>query len=400
MKNQVIRYLNGYVKIRLESVMPERFVRLCIANQINLWNLLQKDGFYECELSVKDFFRIAPFRRKTSAHIIILEKHGLPFLFQAAKKRKAFFLGLLLFFFLLYYNSTILWDIRVNGNSFYSDETILEELCDFQVISGMYKSELNCKEIAAQIRSSFPNVVWVSAKLEGCCLLLDIKENENPNEKNTNSEGNWNLVAQRGGEIVKIATRKGVPLVSEGDICEAGDILVQGIVEILNQDLQVQRLAYVGADADIIMKTTYSYYDEFCLHDQQKIYRDYVKKIPVLRFGDREITYVPQLAQNQEKYFEEIPLFITDSFPLPISFGMTQIKTYELVDRIYTKEEAKQIANWHLQRYLEEMVAEGMIILEKQITFSIHGNRAVAKGHLLVLESPIVKMEISDTLEH
>ena len=220
MKNQVLRYMRGYLKIRLKSAMPERFLSLCAVNQIPIWNLVPKENVYEFELSIKDFFRLAPFRRKTSAHIMILEKHGLPFLFQLAKKRKAFFLGILLFSFLLYYNSTILWDIHINGNSFYSDESILDKLHDFQIVSGMYKRELNCKEIAAQVRSSFSNVVWVSAKLDGCCLILDIKENETPKEKPLSVGESWNLVAQRGGEIVKIATRKGVPLVSEGDICK------------------------------------------------------------------------------------------------------------------------------------------------------------------------------------
>ena len=77
---------------------------------------------------------------------------------------------------------------------------------------------------------------------------------------------------------------------------------------------------------------------------------------------------------------------------------MTQIKTYELVERTYTKEEAKQIADRHLQTYLEDMVAEGMTILEKEIAFSIHGNQVVARGYVWVLESPVVRQEISETL--
>lgn len=396
----MIRYVEGYIKIRLKSSMSERFISLCSANQIDLWNISRNTDFYECELLAKNFFKLSPLRRKTSAHIILLEKHGLPFLFQNVKKRKAFFLGFLLFFYLLYFNSTILWDVRVHGNSYYSDETILEELRTYQVISGMYKRELNCKEIATQVRSSFPNIVWVSAKLEGCCLILDVKENENPNMNDIVSEGSWNLVATRSGEIVKIATRKGIPMFSEGDVCEAGDILVSGAVEIFNQDLQVHRLEYVGADADILMKTTYSYYDEFSLEYKKKRYRDYVKKIPVLRFGDKEITYVPQISEYQEKYFEEIPLFITTSLELPISLGLTQIRTYELETCTYTEEVAKQIANQNLQKRLEEMVADGMTIIGKDLTFSVHENQAVIRGYLWVLESPVSKQAIGDTLEH
>ncbi len=385
----MIRYLHGYVKIRFQSSMPERFIRLCLANQMDLWNVVRQGEYYECELSVKNFFRLAPFRRKTSAHITILEKHGLPFFFQFVKKRKAFFLGILMFFFLLYYNSTILWDIRIHGNSYYSDETILEKLGDFQVISGMYKREVDCEEIAANIRSSCSRVVWVSAKLEGCCLILDIKENENPNLTEESLEESWDLVATRSGEIVKIATRKGIPLVCEGDICEAGDVLVQGMVEILNQDLQVARREYVRADADILMKTTHTYYDEFSLNYQEKVYHREESMFPVLRFGNRELTYVPSLSKNQEKYFEEIPFFITDSFSLPMSIGWVKIRTYDLVTKTYTKEEARQVAWKRLQNHMEELVEEGMNILNQEMECLIEGNLVVMKGSLEVLESPI-----------
>ena len=38
-------YLKGYVKIRLESPMPERFLSLCVHNQIPVSNL-KNNGIY------------------------------------------------------------------------------------------------------------------------------------------------------------------------------------------------------------------------------------------------------------------------------------------------------------------------------------------------------------------
>lgn len=398
MQNHFMRFIKGYVKIRLETSMPERFVSLCAKNKIILWNLNYHQSYYECEISANDFFCLAPFRRKTSAHIVILEKHGLPFFFQMIQKRKAFFLGILLCILLLVFNSTILWDIRVNGNSYYSDETVLEELHANQIHSGMQKRKLNCKDIAAQIRNAFPNVVWVSAKLEGCCLILDIKENENPNEEKLEDElKSWNLMAERGGEIVKMITRTGVPLVQEGDSCEAGDVLVQGIVEILNQDLQVARLEYVGADADIQIKTTYAYYDEFSLDYPKKIYSNTSKKWPVIRVGSDEFTYMPELSEMEETFYEEIPLFLTDSFPLPISFGWIELREFRWEEYTLTEEEAKELAFQHLQTRLEEMSAEGKSILEHDLTFSITGYTAFCKGNVWVLESAVVRQPISKT---
>ena len=79
MIEKIPKYVRGYVRIRLESPMPERFLSLCVHHQIPVRNLKNNGMYYEMELSVKDFFRINTFRRKTQSRIFLLEKHGLPF---------------------------------------------------------------------------------------------------------------------------------------------------------------------------------------------------------------------------------------------------------------------------------------------------------------------------------
>lgn len=38
------------------------------------------------------------------------------------------------------------------------------------------KEGLSCSEIAAEIRKKYPDITWVSAKLEGTRLLLTVRE--------------------------------------------------------------------------------------------------------------------------------------------------------------------------------------------------------------------------------
>ena len=88
--NRLIRYLKGYVHIRLVSRDPERFLNLCAHNQILLWGLISRNGFYEMYLSTADFFRLHTLCRKSSSKIRILGKYGLPFFLHRNRKRKAF----------------------------------------------------------------------------------------------------------------------------------------------------------------------------------------------------------------------------------------------------------------------------------------------------------------------
>ena len=97
---QVVRLMGGFVRIRLISHTPERFLKLCANHGISFRHLVYRDGSYEMEISVRDFRRLPPVCRKSSSRVHILEKTGLPFFFYRNKKRKAFFIGIFSTYFL------------------------------------------------------------------------------------------------------------------------------------------------------------------------------------------------------------------------------------------------------------------------------------------------------------
>ena len=103
--NRWMRFLRGYVTLLLIGKEPERFLNLCSANGIVIWELLHRDEGYQMKMSVGDYFRLQPLCRKTRSRIRILQKRGMPFFFQKSRKRKAFFLGVLLFVGCLLYTS-------------------------------------------------------------------------------------------------------------------------------------------------------------------------------------------------------------------------------------------------------------------------------------------------------
>ena len=169
------KYIRGYVRIRLESPAPERFFSLCVHNRIPLRNLTQEGSCYEMELSARDFLRLGRFRRKTNARIHILRKNGLPFFLHRAQKRKAFFLGILLGMVLLAICSFRIWDIQIAGNRYYTTPVLLETLSEWEISCGMAKRNVDCQKLMQKIRQTFPGIVWVSARLEGTCLIIDIQ---------------------------------------------------------------------------------------------------------------------------------------------------------------------------------------------------------------------------------
>ena len=43
---------------------------------------------------------------------------------------------------------------------------------------GMRRDQVDCGYIAGKLRKEFPDITWVSAKLTGTRLMLEVKENE------------------------------------------------------------------------------------------------------------------------------------------------------------------------------------------------------------------------------
>ena len=79
MIQSIIRYMHGYVKIRVEGYSPERFLNLCRHHQIYIWGLNPCGNAYEMYMSLKGFRRLRPIVRKTHTKVLLVQRNGLPF---------------------------------------------------------------------------------------------------------------------------------------------------------------------------------------------------------------------------------------------------------------------------------------------------------------------------------
>lgn len=278
----VIKYFKGYVYVRLSGYAPERFLNLCGSHDILIWNLKStKDGYEFC-ISVAGFKQLRPILKKTRTHIRIQKRYGMPFELYHYRKRKMFAMGMLLFAGLIYYLSGFIWNIEVNGNSYLSEEVVLCFLSKEHASFGTKKKNIDCAALEETLRSRYPEVIWTSIKIYGTKMTVDIQENLLPEEnyEEKKEETAHDIVAADDGLITEMITRSGTPVVTVGTPVKKGDVLVNGYVEILNDDGETAQYLYRTADADVIAKVTYSYHDEIPM--------EYEKKVPT---GAEKITY-------------------------------------------------------------------------------------------------------------
>ena len=171
------------------------------------------------QMQAADFFRLRPLRNKTGVHIQIIQRRGMPFFFLRNKKRKAFFTGMILGGILIFFLTGRIWNIHIEGNVRNSTGEILDFLDKQDINHGMSKKKINCSEVAAAVRKNFPEITWVSARIEGTRLILNIQEGIIPPKTNSNTSP-CNLLADKDGVITDMIVRRGIPVKKPGDSCK------------------------------------------------------------------------------------------------------------------------------------------------------------------------------------
>ena len=150
-------------------------------------------------------------------------------------------------------------------------------------------------------------------------MTVDIQENLLPEEnyEEKKEETAHDIVAADDGLITEMITRSGTPVVTVGTPVKKGDVLVNGYVEILNDDGETAQYLYRTADADVIAKVTYSYHDEIPM--------EYVKKVST---GAEKITYQVRILD----YLIENPFFSPVEEPYEV---VSDVSQFHFTDNFY-----------------------------------------------------------------
>lgn len=389
MLHAVIRYIQGYLLVRITGYSPERFLNLCRYKEIYLWGLEPKRDSYELFITVRGFRKLKPILKKTGTKVRILKRFGFPFFFHKYRKRKIFFGGLVFCVGFLYVMSLFVWNIHIDGNFTRTDEVILELLESKQIVHGMLKKKVDCDRIVKDIRKEFDDIVWVSAYVTGTRLMIQVKENTDTFPVETKKEETPNdIVADKDGVITSIITRNGVPLVKPGDEVKKGDVLVSGRVEVKSDAGEVINYQYQNADADIEAETKLNYEAEHSFSHTEKKYTGSKKRAFYLKIGNYFCTLGrwKNTYPESEVHASERQLKIGEHFYLPLVCGARQIKEYKSEQKVYETAEMRMLLSEEFQLFCEKLEEKKIKILQKDVKIYLQEKSAKAKGTVKVRE--------------
>lgn len=392
----IFRYIKGYLKIRVIGYSPERFLNACSHRGIYIWGITPVRGSYDMYITVSGFHKLKPVIRKTGAKVVITERIGLPFYFFRYRKRKVFFAGAVLSIALIYSLSLFVWSIDVRGNRKYTDEALIAFLEEQGVEHGMRLSQVDCDRIVKDIRKSYDEIIWVSASIEGCRLIVQIKENEDSKDvaaaagetKDGADTGQGSdIVADFDGVITTMIVRQGIPCAAEGQEVKKGDVLVTGAVPVVDDAGETTGYQYQQSDADIRARVSMDYQDSCDLSYESKEYLHQEKEVFYLQAGNR----IFWLGNNKNPFPDAEELTIQSRlklgryFYLPVSWGRRIISPYRSTQEKYDENLLQTKLTDEYRRFTDNLAKKGVEIIENDVKIYTGSAKAEAKGTLTVI---------------
>ncbi len=385
---EFLKYLKGYVRIKVWGFSPERFMNLCSNKNILLWDIKKEGDIYYMSISLRGFYKLKPIVKKTGTKAVILKRCGLPFLVPKVLSRKIFILGLAACVFFWYWSGRYVWDIQIEGNYSITEDIFMDFLEQQNIHVGMPRGQLDIETLEKEIRRQFKEVTWTSAKLEGTLLSIQIKENDAPILPEIPKEAvGSDLYANISGTVVSMIVRNGIPQVAIGDQVSAGDLLVSGSIPILGEDGLAYKYQYADSDADIMVETTLDYSDNILKNYQEKIYTGREKKDYFFLLNQKEYC-----LSNHEHYFryqdtvtEKQKFRLINNLYLPLIYGKKTHREYYISESTYSKEEAALILEKNCENFLASLEEKGVQIIEKNVKIESSSTRWFLNGTITMI---------------
>lgn len=357
-----IRLLLGYVRIEVEGYYIERFINICTNKKILIWNLKrEKNVKLYLNIGISDFKRLSEVARKTKCKIRIKKKRGIPFLLNKYRKRKLFVILLLIISLLIYISSNYVWNIDINVKDNLTIDNLQEELEKVGLKRGVKKDSIDTSSIINKLKLDRSDISWVGIDIEGTNVIINVVKADNPPEIINNNDY-CNIVAGKDGLITKIVARNGTARVNVDDQVKQGDVLIEGIIEgKYTEPRQVHSLGEVKA------KVKYSKTKRIELNQKIKKNTGKEEKKYEINFNNYSLSLYTKKSNfnmyTSEKNEEKLK--IGKNFYLPISITKITNKEEYREEKVYSFEEAKNIAVEEISSELEKEIENKENIVNK-----------------------------------
>ncbi|HWR42669.1 sporulation protein YqfD [Sporomusa sp.] len=366
------KYLRGAVKIRISGSIPERFINLCITEQILLWGITKTNEDLIAWIGLDDFLKIRPLVIRSHTKVRVLSHRGLPFAIKRAKRRKALMAGAILFIILLNILSSYVWFVDITGLKTMPENAIRYVASQHGLQPGAVKEGVNIKTIEREILLNVPEVAWVGINFMGTRAVIEVVEKTMPKQEN---KAPAHIVATKDGVITEIIALAGQPAVKKGDTVKKGDLLVKGFTPEPTSTAAEGQPMVINVPRELIRAKgiikAWVWYESYAEAELKKttVTRTGNRQAEVaLKIGDSELSFNTTPDQPFQEFESEIihkqlPLWRNSEFTVESTIKLY----YEVNSNLTVKsfEEARDEAHAKAIQVVQNIIPETAQILSR-----------------------------------
>ncbi len=348
----------SFYDIKITGKDVKRFLHNLHKMHIEFLNIVFDKNSVIIKVSESDYKRILDI--KTIYEIEIVKVYGIAYIKYFLKKYWLF-LTILSFGFLLFLGLThIIFEIEVVHNDKELREILLEELSEQGIHKyGLVVSYSKKEEIKEDILKKYKDKIeWLEIERQGTKYVVKVEERKIPEKEDDNIPRN--IVAKKDGLIMKITSSSGEILVKKDQYVKKGDILIGGTIH--NKEEEV---AKVKANGEVYAETWYTVTVDFPYHYHEEKNTGNRKK--VIEFKWFQNSY-HLLDFHPYKKNKETILFSLKNNILPISISIIEKQELEIIDQLYTKDNAIiEASNIAKKRLIDKLGEDIEILYEKNL---------------------------------
>ncbi|MDB5052266.1 MAG: sporulation protein YqfD [Bacilli bacterium] len=225
-----LKFWRGYVTVELKGKQIEALLNLAAAQRLYIWNIRIKAAeTAEFTILLQHFFQLRPLLRKTECRIHVLRRYGAPFFLDKVGAHKFLVAGIAIFVTLLFVMSSLIWQVKVEGNEKIKTSDILEIAKRQGIHPLQWKFKLgNAENLSREMHRQLPEASWVGVQVQGAQLIIKVVEAALPEAKPLLNPRH--LVASTNAIVTEILAEKGKPMVKVHAFVRKGDVLISGVI--------------------------------------------------------------------------------------------------------------------------------------------------------------------------
>ena len=348
------------IRIKINGKNIERFIKRLNTHNIDIYKLeyvnincviitIKKEDYEEC-LKLKSIYEIS-----------YVDSIGFLKFKNLFYKNKFLIICFIAGIGVMYFLSNIIFSVEVVYNDSKIRNLLLTELKKNGVYPHTFKKSFEeLEEIKANIISSNRDTIeWLEIEEVGTKYIIRVEERKD----NLDSEvlKPRNIIAKKDARIMHIDVSNGVIVKHNGEYVKTGDIIVSGSV-MLNDTLK----NYVASTGKVYGEVWYQVSVSYPLYYYEEKETKNKNNALVLTLFNKRIEL---FSKFKEKKIDE--KILLQSYLLPIKLSYEYQKEVEVIEQIYTPEEALEKALELSRNKINAKLSEGeYIISEKYLSYS------------------------------